>query len=211
MDQDGAQQNPGFGQHAGCGLALAGMDDNPWAETELEDIVFDHSRAPNVDEKQEYLRFLAEGMTHYYAAKLVGKTASAFKTARRRDRSFGARAAALEKQSVDEDALGDAIRGSLLSIAIGHLVKDGLQEHPKSFEALKMLAEAKLPEWEYKRTKSVRHGQDAPFEIVLGQKVPEEDLARLTAQEREVLRQAVKMIEDTRAHGELRAIEGGKE
>lgn len=182
--------------------------EEPWAEAELEDIVFDHSRAPNVDEKQEYLRFLAEGMTHYYAAKLTGKTASAFRAARRRDVRFGALAAAAERVAQDEGALEETIRGSMVSIAVGHLLKEGSEEHPKAFEALMKLAEMKLPELEYKRTRSVKHGQDGPFEILVGAKVTPEWLASLSDEQLAAL-EAAQAILEAGQQG-LRAIDGGQ-
>ncbi len=184
------------------------VEEKPWADQELEDITFDHSRAPNDNEKQDYLRFLAEGVGHYTAAKLTGKTASAFRSARRRDVRFGALAAAAEKVAQDEGALEETIRGNMIGVALGHLLSEDKDEHPKAFEALMKLAEMKLPELEYKRTRSVRHGQDGPFEILVGAKVTPEWLASLTDEQLAAL-EAAQAILEAGQQG-LRAIEGGQ-
>lgn len=185
-----------------------GRMEEPWAGQELEDIVFDHSRAPNVDEKQKYLQLLAEGVGHYNASRLTGKTASAYRAARKRDLRFGALAAAAEKIAGEEGALEETIRGTMIEVALGHLLADDGEEHPKAFEALMKLAEMKLPELEYKRTRSVRHGQDGPFEILVGAKVTPEWLASLSDEQLAAL-EAAQAILEAGQQG-LRAIEGGQ-
>jgi hypothetical protein len=125
----------------------------------------------------------------------------------RRNPEFAEWVQEAEKQG--KNARPDTIRGALHEVALGHLLGER-DEHPKAFEALRLLAEAHLPELDYKRTKQVQHGQSAPFEILVGQRVPEEVLAALTSEERAQLLEAVRLLEAGQQR-ELRAIEGGKQ
>lgn len=177
-----------------------------WARQELDELVFEESRVPSDALRLEYLRMLSEGVPHYHAAHLCGTTASAFTALRRRDPRFAALAQAAEGYARDEDAASSTIRGALWRVALGHVLSDGVDEHPKAFEALRMLAETHLPEMEHKRTKSVKHGQDSPFEILVGAKVTPEWLASLTDEQLTALERAQEIVEQGKG---LRAIDGG--
>jgi hypothetical protein len=170
------------------------------------------NRDPDVDQREQYLELIASGVPHYNAAHMVGSTARAFKSLRRRDLVF--------QQSYEEaevqrpDSLEDLVRGSLWARAFGHLWDGDAKEDGKSFEAQKILAEAVLPELEYKRVRSVRHGQEGPFEVLVGQKVSTDALEGATDEQFEILEQAYKIIRELQGGpvaGELRAIEGGRE
>ncbi len=166
------------------------------------------NRRPDAKQKRDFLDLVSQGMPRDGAARLVGSTASRMRSEATRNGGF---ARFLEEaEARGEGVRPDTIRGALHEVALGHLLNAERDEHPKAFEALKMLAEAHLPELEYKRNKQVTHGQNGPLEILVGQRVPEALLEQLTAEERAALAETVRLLEEGKARTELRAIEGGK-
>lgn len=169
------------------------------------------NREPDADQRRDYLELLASGVPHYNAAHMVGSTATAFKMLRRRSASFQVEYE--EAEQLRPESLEDIVRGTLWARAFGHLWGDGVKEDAKAFESQRILAEAVLPELEYKRVRSVKHGQEGPFEVLVGQKVSTDALEGATEDQLEVLEQAYRIIRELQggAKAELRAIEGGRE
>lgn len=170
------------------------------------------NRVPTHDQREQYLELVESGVPHYNAAHMVGSTARAFSSLRRRDQEFFEAFEAAERQR--PESLEDLVRGTLWQRAFGHLWADeGASEDPKAFEAQRILAEAVLPELEYKRVRSVKHGQEGPFEILVGQQVSTDALESASDEELALLEQAYKVIRRLQQGGsvsELRAIEGGQ-
>lgn len=181
-----------------------GFDEAAFSNT--EDVVLRRPGRPSSAQKAQFLDLLNQGMPRDGAARLVGSTASRMRSEARRDSTFGRWVAAAEEAG--QASRPDTIRGALHEVALGHLL-GSKDEHPKAFEALRMLAEAHLPELAYKRNKQVTHGQDKPFEILVGQRVPESLLEQLSEEEFAKVVEAVRMLEEGQARTELRAIEGG--
>lgn len=168
------------------------------------------NREPTVEQRDMYLELVASGVPHYNAAHMVGSTARAFSSLRRRSLSFQQDYHEAEQQR--PESLQDLVRGTLWARAFGHLWADDVEEDGKAFEAQRILAEAVLPELEYKRVRSVKHGQEGPFEVLVGQRVSTEALDGASEEQLAVLEQAYKIIRDLQngPPADLRAIEGGQ-
>ncbi len=161
-------------------------------------------RVPDAVQQDAYLELVEDGVPHYNAAHLVGSTARAFSSLRRRNQEFTERyERALRLQP---ESLQDLVRGSLWARAFGHLFDADVEEDGRAFESQKILAEAVLPELEYKRVKAVRHGQDGPFEVLVGQRVPSDALEQATDEQLEVLEHAYRIIRDLQQGGTLHAL-----
>ncbi len=169
------------------------------------------NREPDLDQRAQYLELVASGVPHFNASHMVGSTASAFSSLRRRNPTFALDFSEAEK--LRPESLIDLTRGTLWQRAFGHLWGEDVSEDGKSFEAQRILAEAVLPELEYKRIRSVKHGQEGPFEVLVGQRVPTDALEGMSDEQLAVLEQAYRIIGDLQsgARPELRAIEGGGE
>lgn len=168
------------------------------------------NREPEGNQREQYLELVASGVPHYNASHMVGSTASAFSALRRRNAAFAQDFTEAEKQR--PESLIDLTRGTLWARAFGHLWADDVSEDAKAFEAQRILAEAVLPELEYKRVRSVKHGQEGPFEVLVGQRVPTDALEGMSDEQLAVLEQAYRIIGELQSgvRPDLRAIEGGQ-
>lgn len=167
-----------------------------------------HNREPNVEQRTHYLELLSSGVPHYNAAHMVGATARAFSSLRRRNLLFQEQY--LEAEKLRPESLEDLVRGTLWARAFGHLWSDDVTEDAKAFESQRILAEAVLPELEYKRVRSVKHGQEGPFEVLVGQKIQTDALEGASDEQLAVLEQAYRIISELQGGPKLRAIEGGQ-
>ncbi len=156
-------------------------------------------RVPDASQQDAYLELVEDGVPHYNAAHLVGSTARAFSSLRRRNQDFSERYD--RSMRLQPESLQDLVRGSLWHRAFGHMFSDEVAEDGRAFESQKILAEAVLPELEYKRIKAVRHGQDGPFEVLVGQRVPSDALEQATDDQLAVLEQAYRIIRDLQQGG----------
>lgn len=162
---------------------------------------------PTANEKRRFIELCQMGVPRDAAARAIGSTATRVHREQKRDVRFGAAVVAAEEQGAKGgDNHQDLIRGYLHEVAFGHLFADKA-EHPKAVEVAKILADTWLPEHSYKRTRQVEHGQKAPFEFIIGQRVPEEVLLAMPPEERRLLLEAVRMLEEGQQR--LRLIEGG--
>ena len=181
-----------------------------WASRPRREIELPVGKRPTPEQMLRYCELLAEGVGHFNAARAVGSTASRFRALRNRDQDFDEQAREIEAQVNGDEALEEQIRGHLVEVALGHVYGEA-DPHPKAFEALKMLAEARLPEFDFRRTRKTQHSQDGPFEVLIGQRVDSAWLEALPEEELALLEQAMTLIERMKA-GErpaLRALEGG--
>lgn len=104
------------------------------------------SRAPTREQQLRYLQLREEGLTHTRAARSVGSTGKRFRSLLRRDPEFKA----LYEELVPdfETALQDRVRNELSERAFD-------RRDPQSARLLVLLAEARLPELDYKRTRRI--------------------------------------------------------
>lgn len=104
------------------------------------------SRKPTREQQLRYLQLREEGLDHTSAARIVGSTGRRIRSALRRDPEF--------KQLFDE-LFGDMELA--LQERIRHEVGERAfdREDPQSGKFLSILAEARLPEMDYKRTRRV--------------------------------------------------------
>lgn len=171
-----------------------------------DELAFRRPGRPTANQRARFLELRTQGVGRQAAARLVGTTASRIRAEEKRNPIFARWVA--EAEEAGEGQLEDTIRGAMQEVALGHVLGER-EEHPKAWEALRMLAEAHLSELQYKRNRQVTHDQAKPFEILVGQRVPEDLLAALTQEERTALLETVRMLE-TRQRQHLRAIEGGR-
>jgi hypothetical protein len=147
-----------------------------------------------------FIEHLREGLEKDQAAQQAGTTATKMKALKKRDSAFRR----LYEEAFEVYLAGDrqVIRRSIREIAYD-------PEHPQRMVALRFLAEAHLPEMEYKRTKHVTH--DNPLQV---QQVPFIDPAKLDAMPIEKREQLAEMLREVSATGDpeprrLRAIDAG--
>lgn len=104
------------------------------------------SRKPTREQMLRYLELREEGLTHTRAARSVGSTGKRFRSLLRRDPEFKA----LYDELVPdfEAGLQDRLRNELVERGFD-------RKDPQSARILLAMAEAKLPELDYKRTRRI--------------------------------------------------------
>jgi hypothetical protein len=104
------------------------------------------SRKPTREQQLRYLQLREEGLSHVRAARAVGSTGRRFVSLLRRDEEF--RNLFNELLPDFEEALQERIRNELLERAFD-------RRDPASPRLLSLVAESRLPEFDYKRTRRV--------------------------------------------------------
>lgn len=176
-------------------------------DRDRQEYVSRRRRRPSPETCRNFLDLVSLGMPKDGAARLVGSTASRMRAEAVRNSQFRGWLEEAERRGAKGGEAHQAtLRGVLHEVALGHVLGTR-EEHPKAFEALKILAETHLEEMQWRRQKQVEHGQKAPFEFIIGQRVPEEVLLAMPPEERRLLLEAVRMLEAGQQR--LRLIEGG--
>lgn len=104
------------------------------------------SRKPTREQQLRYLQLREEGLTHTRAARSVGSTGRRFRSLLRRDEEFKA---AYEELLPDfEMALQERLRNEIVERGFD-------RKDPASPRLLALMAEARLPEMDYRRTRRI--------------------------------------------------------
>lgn len=161
------------------------------------------SRIPTREQKLRYLQLIAEGLSSKLAARACGSTGTRFRALRNPEgHHFDQEFAAAYELAYDE---GRPAYEERLRIELRERAFD--RQDPASRAFLKMEVEALLPEYEHKRTRYTKVGQDGPFQIqAIFPTISQEALDNMSIEELEDL---VGKIKSLMGMPELRAIEGG--
>lgn len=167
----------------------------------------DYLQRPTEDQKAQYLQLISSGTEPVLAAAEVGSTATRFRRLRNPSAySYDADFTRAYDEAMEErwELHREKLRKTLHGIAFD-------PEHPQQLRAALAEAEAHLPEYEHKRSRTVRHGnaEDGPLQI---QAIPWISTEALEAMPLEEKRQLLEMLERLRKPEDgpqLRAIEGG--
>jgi len=104
------------------------------------------SRKPTREQQLRYLQLREEGLDHTAAARIVGSTGRRIRSALRRDEEF---------KALHDELFGD------MELALQERIRHELGERafdrddPQSARLLTLIAEARLPELDYKRTRRI--------------------------------------------------------
>lgn len=116
------------------------------------------SRKPTREQQLRYLQCRSEGLSHTRAARSVGSTGRRFRSLLRNDPQF--RALYEELSSEFDDAVSERIRHEMLERAFD-------RTDDASPRLLLAIAEARLPEMDYRRTRRIDQRLHHEHEVVL--------------------------------------------
>lgn len=161
------------------------------------------SRIPTREQKLRYLQLIAEGLSSKMAARACGSTGTRFRALRNPDGYHYDQEFSEAYEIASEE--GRPAYEERLRIELRERAFD--RGDPASRDFLKMEVEALLPEYEHKRTRYTKLGQDSPFQIqAIFPTISQEALDAMPVEELEDLVARIKVLT---GQPNLRAIEGG--